>query len=109
MTTDYSQSYDGTAKQRLTQRIFFWWADHVLMQITRQEAMRGLVDFSRIDEMLDRVEGRIDHVICDHVTPLSAPLFLEVGKVTVKGSAEERLLAEEEAQLMQVSGLAEIP
>lgn len=83
--------------------------DHVLMQITRQEAMRGLVDFSRIDEMLDRVEGRIDHVICDHVTPLSAPLFLEVGKVTVKGSAEERLLAEEEAQLMQVSGLAEIP
>jgi len=80
--------------------------DHLLMRITRNEAMRGMVDFSRIDEMLDRVGGRIDHVTVDHVTPLAAPLLLEVGKVTVSGSAEERLLAEEEAALMETAGLA---
>ncbi|MFY0596382.1 MAG: ligase-associated DNA damage response DEXH box helicase [Cognatishimia sp.] len=80
--------------------------DHLLMRITRDEAMRGMVDFSRIDEMLDRVGGRIDHVTIDHVTPLAAPLLLEVGKVSVSGSAEERLLAEEEAALMETAGLA---
>lgn len=80
--------------------------DHLLMRITRDEAMRGMVDFSRIDEMLDRVGDRIDHITVDHVTPLAAPLLLEVGKVTVSGSAEERLLAEEEAALMKTAGLA---
>ena len=67
------------------------------MQITREEAMRGLVDFARID-----------HVVLERVTPLAAPLFLEVGKVSVSGAAEERLLAEEEARLMETSGLARI-
>lgn len=80
--------------------------DHLLMRITRDEAMRGMVDFSRIDEMLDRVADRIDHITLEHVTPLAAPLLLEVGKVTVAGSAEERLLAEEEAALMETAGLA---
>ena len=80
--------------------------DHLLMQITREEAMRGLVDFARIDEMLARIDGRIDLVRLDHVTPLSAPLFLEVGKVRVDGEADERLLAEESDALMQEAGLA---
>ncbi|MEE2944165.1 MAG: ligase-associated DNA damage response DEXH box helicase [Pseudomonadota bacterium] len=80
--------------------------DHLLMRITREEAMRGLVDFSRIEEMLDRVEDRIDLVRLDRVTPLAAPLLLEVGKVYVGESAEERLLAEEEAALMKAAGLA---
>ncbi|GAA6208133.1 ligase-associated DNA damage response DEXH box helicase [Cognatishimia sp. WU-CL00825] len=79
--------------------------DHLLMQITRDEAMRGLVDFSRIEEMLDRVEGRIDLVLLDRVSPLAAPLFLEMGKVSVSGGAEERLLQEEEAAIMQAAGL----
>ncbi|MEQ9694682.1 ligase-associated DNA damage response DEXH box helicase [Shimia sp. SDUM112013] len=79
--------------------------DHLLMQITRQEAMRGLVDFARIEEMLHRIDGRIDLVRTDHVTPLAAPLFLEVGKVRVDGMAEERLLAEESARVMQEAGV----
>ena len=80
--------------------------DHLLMQITREEAMRGLVDFARVEEMLARIEGRIDLVRLGHVTPLAAPLFLEVGKVRVDGEAEERLLAEESAELMREAGLA---
>ncbi|WP_170326901.1 ligase-associated DNA damage response DEXH box helicase [Ruegeria arenilitoris] len=79
--------------------------DHLLMQITREEAMRGLVDFGRIEAMVDRIGDRIDLLRLDRVSPLAAPLFLEVGKVPVKGAAEERLLAEESARLLQAAGL----
>ncbi|SNR25389.1 ligase-associated DNA damage response DEXH box helicase [Puniceibacterium sediminis] len=82
--------------------------DHLLMQITREEAMRGLVDFARIREMAARVGGRIDHVTLDRVSPLAAPLFLEPGRVPVRGSADERLLAEEVARLMDTSGLSDV-
>ncbi len=79
--------------------------DHVLMQITREEALRGLVDFGRIEDMLARVGDRIDLRVLDRVTPLAAPLFLEPGRVPVKGLAEERLLQEETERLMSTSGL----
>ncbi len=46
------------------------------MQITREEAMRGLVDFSRLRAMAERVGGRIDLLRLDRATPLAAPLFL---------------------------------
>ena len=82
--------------------------DHLLMQITREEAMRGLVDFSRIREMCQRVGDRIDHVRLDRVTPLAAPLFLEPGRVPVKGLADERLMEEEVTRLMNESGLARV-
>jgi ATP-dependent Lhr-like helicase len=82
--------------------------DHLMMQITREEARRGLVDFGRIEEMIARVGTRIDHRRLSRVTPLAAPLFLEMGRVPVKGAAEERLLAEEAARLMETSGLARI-
>ncbi|MDC0738770.1 ligase-associated DNA damage response DEXH box helicase [Cognatishimia sp. SS12] len=81
--------------------------DHLLMQITREEAMRGLVDFSRIEEMMQRAGGNIDHHPLERVSPFAAPLFLEVGKVQVNGSADERLLAEEEAALLTAAGISE--
>lgn len=80
--------------------------DHLLLDITREEALRGLVDFGRIEEMLTRIDGHIDHRKLDRVSPLSAPMFLEMGRVPVKGEAEERLLAQESKRLMEASGLA---
>ncbi|WP_416883301.1 ligase-associated DNA damage response DEXH box helicase [Marivita sp.] len=82
--------------------------DHLLMQITREEAMRGLVDFARIREMAERVGDRIDLLRLDRVTPLAAPLFLEPGRVPVRGQADERLLEEEITRLMETSGLAQV-
>jgi ATP-dependent helicase Lhr and Lhr-like helicase len=79
--------------------------DHLLMRLTRAEAMRGLVDFARIEEMLARIDGRIDHVFAETVTPLAAPLLLEIGKVPIRGQAEERLLAEEAARMMADANL----
>jgi ATP-dependent helicase Lhr and Lhr-like helicase len=79
--------------------------DHVLMQITHEEALRGLVDFGRIDELLKRTEGRIDHVASSRLTPLSAPMFIEVGRVPIKGQAQERLLGEAAEAILAEAGL----
>ncbi|WP_299153190.1 ligase-associated DNA damage response DEXH box helicase [uncultured Tateyamaria sp.] len=83
--------------------------DHLMLNITRQEAMRGLVDFGRIEEMCARIEDRFDLITLDRVTPLAAPLMLEVGRVPIKGLAEEKLLAEEAARLMSTAGLPPEP
>ncbi|NSY39465.1 ligase-associated DNA damage response DEXH box helicase [Leisingera sp. ANG59] len=83
--------------------------DHLLMDITREEALRGLVDFGRIEEMLERTRGRITLRRLERISPLAAPLLLEVGKVPVKGAAEEKLLQQEAAALMRQSGLDQLP
>jgi ATP-dependent Lhr-like helicase len=78
---------------------------HLMLRITRDEAGRGLVDFGRIEEMLARNAGRIDLVHAPHVTPLAAPLFLEMGRVPIRGQAEARLVSEAAAALLAEAGL----
>jgi ATP-dependent helicase Lhr and Lhr-like helicase len=80
--------------------------DHLMLRITRDEASRGLVDFGRIEEMLARAHGRIDVVRAPHVTPLAAPLLLEVGRVPISGSARARLDAEAVEALLAEAGIA---
>ena len=79
--------------------------DHLMLAITREEAMKGLIDFGRVEEMIIRTQGRIDLIELDRVTPLAAPLFLEAGRVPIKGLAEERLLAEEADHLFADAAL----
>jgi ATP-dependent Lhr-like helicase len=79
---------------------------HLLLQVTREEAERGLVDFGRIEAMLARVGGRIDALRLSRVTPLAAPLFLEPGRIPVLGEGRERMVAEAAARLMAEAGLA---
>jgi ATP-dependent Lhr-like helicase len=79
---------------------------HLLLEITREEALKGLVDFGRIEELLARIEGRIDAVALSRPSPLAAPMFLEIGKVPVKGAAEQRLVEAAAARLMAAAGLA---
>ncbi len=71
---------------------------HLLLRLARQESLQGMMDLSRIEEMIARVGGRIDHVRTAGITPLAAPLLLEAGKVPVKGNADEMLIAELERQ-----------
>nr|WP_154335571.1 ligase-associated DNA damage response DEXH box helicase [Paracoccus sp. S-4012] len=80
-------------------------AGHLLLRITAQEAARGLVDFGRIEEMLDR-SPVLDHRILDRVTPLGAPLMLEMGRVRIEGQGRLRLAEDEAAALMAEAGLA---
>ncbi len=78
---------------------------HLMLRITAEEAMSGLVDFGRIEEMLARIGGRIDTRRLERVPPLAAPLLLEMGRVPVQGAGRERLLAEAAERLMAAAGL----
>jgi ATP-dependent helicase Lhr and Lhr-like helicase len=80
--------------------------NHVMLQITREEALKGLVDFSRIEAMLAQTRGRVDHVALDSISPLAAPMFLEIGRVPVDGSGKEILLSQEASRLMGLEALA---
>ncbi|WP_373635127.1 ligase-associated DNA damage response DEXH box helicase [Yoonia sp. SS1-5] len=82
--------------------------DHLMLQITREEAMRGLVDFGRIEEMLARTAGQIDHLILDRVTPLSLPMFLERGRIAVAGAGQDRIMEDEATRLMADAGVASL-
>ncbi len=79
--------------------------DHLLLQITRQEALRGLVDFGRIEALLARVGPNIDLRRLPRVTPLAAPLFLEPGRVPVHGEGRERMAEDAARRLMETAGL----
>ena len=78
---------------------------HLMLKITEEEAMRGHIDFGRVELLLETVGDRIDQIALDRVSPLSAPLFLERGRVPIKGVAEARLIEEEAARLMDEAGL----
>ncbi|MDZ4311310.1 MAG: ligase-associated DNA damage response DEXH box helicase [Cypionkella sp.] len=80
-------------------------AGHLMLAITKDEAMRGLVDFGRLEAMLERIGDRIDHLRLERPSPLAAPLFLEMGKVPVDGKGRERLAEDAAAQLMRDAGL----
>jgi ATP-dependent Lhr-like helicase len=82
--------------------------NHLMLRITREEAMRGLVDFGRVEDLLQRTKGRVDHVALKRVTPLAAPLFLEPGRIPVFGEGRERLLQDRAAELMAEAGLADL-
>ncbi len=78
--------------------------DHLLLSITREEAMRGLIDFSRIEDLLARINS-IDLKRLSRITPLAAPLFLEPGRIPVHGQGRDRLVQAEAEKLMAAAGL----
>ena len=75
--------------------------DHILLRAARADAATGLLDIKRLGEMLSRIEGRIVHKALDHVSPLSVPVLLEIGRETVYGEASDSLLAEAADELIK--------
>ena len=80
--------------------------DHLLLKITKDEAMKGLIDFNRIKEMFERVDNNITHKDLPHVSPLAAPMLLGLGTVPIEGKATEQILQNEAGSLMKEAGLA---
>jgi ATP-dependent Lhr-like helicase len=76
-------------------------ADHIVLRAARADAATGLLDIKRLGEMLSRIKGRIIHKELDHVSPLSVPVLLEIGRETVYGEAADSLLAEAADQLIK--------
>jgi ATP-dependent Lhr-like helicase len=78
--------------------------DHILLRATWADAAGGLTDLGRLSGMLQRVRGKIHHVILDRVSPLAVPVILDIGREHVQGEAEEDLLAEAEALVAEATG-----
>jgi ATP-dependent Lhr-like helicase len=74
---------------------------HILLRAAREDAATGLLDLGRLAAMLSRIRGRIRHKGLDHVSPLSIPIILEIGREAVYGEARDEMLAEAEEALMQ--------
>ncbi|MBL0371860.1 ligase-associated DNA damage response DEXH box helicase [Rhizobium sp. KVB221] len=68
--------------------------DHILLEATRHDAAQGLLDIQRLGDMLMRIKGHIKLMRLDQISPLAVPIMLEIGKVSVAGSADEALLSE---------------
>jgi ATP-dependent helicase Lhr and Lhr-like helicase len=75
--------------------------DHLLLRAARADAATGLLDVRRLGDMLSRIKGRIVHKALDHVSPLSVPVLLEIGRETVYGEASDAILAEAADELIK--------
>jgi ATP-dependent Lhr-like helicase len=75
--------------------------DHILLQATRTDAASGLLDVSRLADMLSRIKGRIVHKDLERISPLAVPVMMEIGKEAVAGDANEMLLSEAADDLIE--------
>ena len=75
--------------------------NHILLRATRADAASGLLDVSRLADMLSRIKGRIVHKNLDRISPLAVPIMLDIGKERVAGDGDEMLLSEAEDELVK--------
>ena len=78
--------------------------DHILLQAARDDAATGLLDLARLADMLARVQGHIVHKDLERVSPLAVPILLEIGREPVYGQAQDEILAEAAAMLVEEAG-----
>ncbi len=83
--------------------------DHVLLRATRADAAGGLTDLSRIVGMLERIGGRVRHMVLSRVSPLAVPVLLEVGRESVRHAGGDDMLLEEAELVAEALGEAEPP
>ena len=78
--------------------------DHILLQAARDDAATGLLDLARLADMLARVQGHIIHKDLERVSPLAVPILLEIGREPIYGEAQDDILAEAAAMLVEDIG-----
>jgi len=74
--------------------------DHVLLRAAWDDAAEGLIDVHRLGGLLKRIKNQIIHQPLERVSPLAVPVLLEIGRESIKGSADDALLAEAADALM---------
>jgi ATP-dependent Lhr-like helicase len=75
--------------------------DHILIQATRRDAARGLLDIERLGHMLARIRQHIVHKPLDRISPLAVPILLDIGKEKVSGEARESAMVDAAAELIR--------
>ncbi len=69
--------------------------NHILLEAAWADCASGLLDVSRLGDFLRRIQGagKIRHMMLNHVSPLSIPVLLEMGRESVYGGgAREDIL-----------------
>ena len=74
--------------------------DHLLLRCARADAATGQLDVARVALLLQRIKGRIRHVVLSKVSPFAVPAMLEIGREPVFGMAQEAILEENAAELI---------
>jgi ATP-dependent Lhr-like helicase len=75
--------------------------DHILIEASRRDAARGLLDIARLGQMLARIRQHIVHMPLDRISPLAVPVLLDIGKEGVPGEARDSALMEAAEDLMR--------
>jgi ATP-dependent Lhr-like helicase len=66
--------------------------DHILLQVTRRDAERELLDLGRLSALLTRFQDRWRLMRLDRPSPFSIPVLMEVRTEQVKGAGAEHIL-----------------
>nr|WP_255699988.1 ligase-associated DNA damage response DEXH box helicase [Jiella avicenniae] len=81
--------------------------DHILMQATWADAATGLLDVSRVSDLLARIKHHIVHRDLDQISPLAVPVMLEIGRESVVGEARDADLREASREAMIALAMGE--
>ncbi len=75
--------------------------DHILIEATRRDAARGLLDIERLGQMLARIRHHIVHKPLSQISPLAVPVMLDIGKEPIFGEARESAMADAADELLR--------
>jgi ATP-dependent Lhr-like helicase len=75
--------------------------DHILIQATRRDAARGLLDIERLGVLLRRIRNNITYKPLDRISPLAVPILLDIGKTPIFGEAREGAMADAADELIR--------
>ena len=75
--------------------------DHILIEATRHDAARGLLDIERLGQMLSRIRHHIVHKPLHQISPLAVPVMLDIGKEPIFGEARESAMADAADELIR--------
>ncbi|WP_139802632.1 ligase-associated DNA damage response DEXH box helicase [Aurantimonas sp. 22II-16-19i] len=81
--------------------------DHILMQATWADAATGLLDVSRVSDLLARIKHHIVPIDLDQISPLAVPVMLEIGRESVAGEARDADLREASREAMIALAMGE--
>ncbi|WP_196259424.1 ligase-associated DNA damage response DEXH box helicase [Pelagibacterium limicola] len=68
--------------------------DHILIEATRRDAARGLLDIERLGTALKRIRRHIQHKPLERISPLAVPVLLDIGREPIFGEGREAVLRE---------------
>ena len=69
---------------------------HILLQVTRNDAERELLDIRRLSEMLNRYKGKMEFRLLKRASPMAIPILVDIRRERIMGEGIEELLLEQD-------------